>query len=333
MAFTPNKYLKTRSPMSFVYLRDQRHASRLFADDSFRLAPKFSHLFHVSFSINPSALKSIDLLQRHRNEINMLVKSITLPKFTISAETANQYNRKKVIQFQHKFENATIKFHDDNMGLINQVWQNYYSYYYADPTSAKNGTAYNRNATKNFDFVTTPFGLDNGSNIPFFNHITIYQMARHEFVSYKLHNPLIASWDHAGLEYNGQAKLHDNTMTIAFEAVSYGAGTVSPETVEGFGFEHYDVTPSPIEGIADSNNLSPSFVSQQNVTRNSAETLNNVVESVNTYQNTQEKTNQGTPGLLVTNPTQTVGGIQGITFPVKTTGSGNVTEAKKVNLG
>ena len=125
MAFTPNKYLKTHSPMSYVYLRDQRHASRLFADDSFRLAPKFSHLFHVSFSINPAALKSIDLVQRHRNEINMLVKSISLPKFPLTTETANQYNRKKVIQTQHKYENATIKFHDDNMGLINQLWQNY----------------------------------------------------------------------------------------------------------------------------------------------------------------------------------------------------------------
>jgi hypothetical protein len=261
----------------------------------------------------------------------MLVKTITLPKFTVATETVNQYNRKKVIQSQHKYENATIKFHDDNMGLINQLWQNYYSYYYADSTSAKNGTAYNRNATKNFDFITTPFGLDNGSNAPFFNSITIYQMARHEFVSYKLHNPLIASWDHAGLDY-GSTKVHDNTMSIAFEAVSYGAGTVSPETVEGFGFEHYDVTPSPLEGVVDANSLSPSFVSQQNVTRNSAETLSNIVESVNTYQNTQEKSNQGTPGLLSTNSTQTIGGVQGITFPVKTAQS-NATEAKKVNLG
>ena len=157
-------------------------------------------------------------------------------------------------------------------------------------------------------------------------------MARHEFVSYKLHNPLIASYDHALLEYNGQAKLHDNTMSIAFEAVSYGAGTVSPETVEGFGFEHYDITPSPLAGTADANNLSPSFVSQQNVTRNSAETLNNIVESVNTYQNTQEKSLQGTPGLLSTNSTQNIGGIQGITFPVKPA-EANVIQAKKVNLG
>jgi hypothetical protein len=331
MAFTPNKYLTAHSPMSFVHLRDQRHASRLFAEDSFRLAPKFDHLFHVSFSINPGALKSIDLVQRHRNEINMLVKSISLPKFTITAETANQYNRKKVIQTQHKYENATIKFHDDNMGLINQLWQNYYSYYYADSISAKNGTAYNRNATKSFDFVTTPFGLDNGSNVPFFNYITIYQMARHEFVSYKLHNPLIATWDHAGLDY-ASTKVHDNTMTISFEAVSYNAGIVSPETVEGFGLEHYDVTPSPLAGVVDANNLSPSFVSQQNVTANSAETLNNIVSSVNTYQNTQEKTNQGTPGLLTTTTTQSVGGVQGITFPVKNAET-SVTIARPVNLG
>jgi hypothetical protein len=121
-------------------------------------------------------------------------------------------------------------------------------------------------------------------------------------------------------------------MTIAFEAVSYGAGTVSPEAVEGFGFEHYDTTPSPLTGVADSNSLSPSFVSQQNVTANSAETLNNIVSSVNTYQNTQEKTNQGTPGLLTTTTTQSVGGVQGITFPVKNAET-SVTIARPVNLG
>ena len=106
MAFTPNKFLVADS---HILLRDARHASRMFASDQFRLAPKFDFQFHVAFNINPAALKTIDLAQRHRNEINMLVKKIGLPKFTMATEQVNQYNRKKQIQTQHKFEDVKIE--------------------------------------------------------------------------------------------------------------------------------------------------------------------------------------------------------------------------------
>jgi hypothetical protein len=330
MAFTPNKFLLEDS---HILLRDARHASRMFASDQFRLAPKFDFQFHVAFNINPAALKTIDLSQRHRNEINMLVKKIGLPKFTVATEQVNQYNRKKQIQTQHKFEDIAITFHDDNMSLINQLWQNYYSYYYADSTSAKAPGAYNRNATRNSDFITTSYGLDNGSTAPFFNYITVYQMARHEYVSYKLHNPIIKTFDHKEVGYASK-ELHEFTMGIAYEAVSYEMGTVSSENVEGFGIEHYDLTPSPLSGLAQVDNLSPSFVSQQNVTNNAPESLKNTATSINTYQNMQDKANVGTSGLLTTGTTQTISGLAGITFPQSpNVANSNTTIAKKINLG
>ena len=223
MAYTPSKFL-TADPN--VFLRDQQHAARMFVDDQFRLAPKFDHLFHVSFGINTRALKSIDLVQRHGSEINMLVKKIALPNFEVTVEAVNQYNRKKVIQTQPKTMESRITFHDDNMGLINQLWQNYYSYYYADSKSAKVPGAYNRNAIRSSTFIPTAYGLDNGSDAPFFNYIKIYHMARHEYVSYTLHNPLIKSFDHKEVSYNGPGALHENSMSILYEAVSYDSGTV-----------------------------------------------------------------------------------------------------------
>lgn len=329
MAFTPNSFLQSDG---LIFLRDQQHASKLFAADQFRLAPKFSHLFHVSFSINTSALKVVDLTQRHKNEINMLVKSSTLPKFTMQTEMVNQYNRKKNVQFQHKFEDISIKFHDDNMGLINQLWQNYYAYYYADSLSAKQSGAYNRNATKNANFITAPYGLDNGSTAPFFNYIKIYHMARHEYVCYQLHNPMIKSWSHSAVDYASK-DVHANEMSITYEAVSYSAGEVSTENVEGFGLEHYDVTPSPLSGSPNPVNLSPSFVAQQNVTNNVVESASNTVKAINSYQNTQELQPSGTAGLLTVQSTQTIGGLQGVTFP-QSTGIPNtgVTVAKKINI-
>ena len=77
-------------------LADFQHAARLFTDDDFRLAPKLKFQYHVSFSINPTAIKSLNFTYRHNTEINMLVKTADMPKFTINTETLNQYNRKKV---------------------------------------------------------------------------------------------------------------------------------------------------------------------------------------------------------------------------------------------
>ena len=330
MAFTPTKFLTADS---HVLLRDFQHASRMFVSDQFRLAPKFDFQFHVAFNINPAALKTIDLSQRHRNEINMLVKKIGLPKFTMATEQVNQYNRKKQVQTQHKFEDINITFHDDNMSLINQLWQNYYSYYYADSTSAKSPGAYNRNATRNSDFIKTAYGLDNGSTAPFFNYITIYQMARHEYVSYKLYNPIIKTFDHKELGYSSK-EVHEFTMGIAYEAVSYEMGTVSSDNVEGFGLEHYDLTPSPLQGALQVDSASPSFVAQQNVTNNAIESLSNTATSINSYQNMQSKPTSGITGLLATDQLQTVGGIQNTTFPQSLNiANSNTTVAKKINLG
>jgi hypothetical protein len=329
MAFTPTKFLRANS---HILLRDFQHASRTFVSDQFRLAPKFDFQFHVAFNINPSALKTIDLSQRHRNEISMLVKKIGLPKFTMATEQVNQYNRKKQIQTQHKLEDINITFHDDNMSLVNQLWQNYYSYYYADSLSAKTSGAYNRNATRNSDFIKTTYGLDNGSTAPFFNYIKIYQMARHEYVSYKLYNPIIKAFDHKEVGYASK-DVHEFTMGIAYEAVSYEMGTVSSENVEGFGLEHYDLTPSPLQGLPQVDNASPSFVSQQNVTNNAVESLNNTAISINSYQNTQTRNNLGVAGLLSADPIQTVSGIPDTTFPQsRSVANNNTTVANRIDI-
>lgn len=313
MALTPNQHLNT---VTSTTLRDQQHAARLYVDDKFRLLPKTKFLYHVSFNINSAALKNIALVQRHRNEINMLVKSVDLPNFNISYETLNQYNRKKNVMTGIKYNTINIKFHDDNMGLINQLWQNYYSYYFADSNVAGNAGAYNRTATRNASFITSPYGLDNGSILPFFNSITIYQLARHEYVSYKLHNPVLASWNHNGMDSSSQAS-HDNQAAIAYEAVSYSSGSIDENPPEGFGVEHYDQTPSPLQGGTGLTSSSPSFTNSSNVDKNSASFLNNLTATVNGYQNTSNSTvNSGLGKSILSNTAVTgTGGLGGVKFP------------------
>ena len=297
-------------------LRDSQTASRLFVNDAFRLAPKQKFLFHVAFNINSAACRDVTLIQRHGTEIDMLVKSADLPNFSIETETLNQYNRKTNIQYTHKYQPVTITFHDDNMGLINQLWQNYYTYYYADPNSAGKPGGFARNATKNYGSIFAPYGLNTGSQLPFFNYITIYHMARHEYVSYTLINPIIKSWNHNKVDYAGPGT-HDNTMQLAYEAVQYGNGITTDGTVEGFGTEHYDTTPSPLTGQP-TDNISPSF--SNNISQSTlASYLQNANQTVSSYQNTQPLSIAGQPGLLnnvASTAVQGVSGIQGISFPV-----------------
>ena len=327
MAFTPTNQLKS-DPNTF--LRTQQHASRLFVDDQFRLAPKTKYLFHVAFGINQSTLHNIDLVQRHRNEINMLVKSCDLPKFKITTETVNQYNRKKVVQTQHALDPISIVFHDDNMGVIHKLWKNYYSYYYADADSASTGKAYARNATKSSDYIKGRYGLDNGSMAPFFNYITIYQMARHEYVSYKLINPIITTWNASSALAYSSNDPNDFTMGIAYESVAFDSGVVSPDAVEGFANEHYDVTPSPLTSP-----VPPPMAGPFTTASNSMSDVATITTQINTYLNTQALPNHGTTGLLsnIYKPTvQTVSGLQGISFPTDTA-TINPTVATQLKIG
>jgi hypothetical protein len=318
MAFTPNQFLYSPSN---VTLKDYAHAARVFTDDQFRLAPKSKFLFHVAFNINQSALKNIDLVQRHRNEINVLVKACDLPQYKVTVDTLNQYNRKKNIQTTHKYESLNITFHDDNMGLINQLWQNYYSYYYADSTSALDPGAYKRNATRNSNFITQPYGLDNGSTAPFFNYITIYQMARHEYVSYTLLNPVISSFNHNKLDYAQGNTPHDFSMALSYEAVAYGSGTVTTGDPEGFGFEHYDQSPSSLQPGDGSRQESPSFIGGASL--NPQDVINTVTGQLNTYQNTKDNQNTGSSKLLSIAQTQNTG-LQNFQFPVAQTNNSTV---------
>jgi hypothetical protein len=330
MAFTPNRYLRQNTSTT---LRDPQHAARLFVDDQFRLAPKHKFLFHVAFNINPAALSDPSLVQRHRNEINMLVKSADLPNFTVQTETLNQYNRKKNVQTTMKYNAINITFHDDNMGLVNYLWQNYYSYYYADPLVANDPSAYNRTATKNGNYIKTPYGLDNGSTLPFFNYIVLYQMARHEYVSYTLYNPIITSWNHNKLDSSSMG-VHDNAATIAYEAVSYASGDVVAGDPEGFGFEHYDTGSSSLQGTPLAGSQSPSFVNNNDPV-NPVGILNTLAEQLNTYQNSQQKSSPATAGIInaaISSPSKGVSGLQGVAFPTTNQSNTDVTTATQVKL-
>lgn len=229
------------------WLRDYKHASNLFVSGDLRLAPKQKFLYHVVFNINSTALKSLSFKYKHQNEINMLVKSAELPKFTLQTETLNQYNRKKVVNVKLDYQPVTLRFHDDNFGVVGQLWYNYYHYYFGDTSAADIPGAYNRTAMKNQSFVKGKFGLDNGSSIPFFTSIDVYQLARKAWYKYKLINPYVTAWNHDTVDSSSNSP-GEQAMTIAYESVGYETGVIRNGNPQGFSQEHYDLTPSPYSG-------------------------------------------------------------------------------------
>jgi len=120
-------------------LGDFRHASKLFVDSNYRLAPKQKFLYHVVFNINPVVKARMPFIANNITALNMLVKSVDLPKYKINTDLAYQYNRKKQVHTKIEYEPITMILYDDNLGVSTNMWAGYYGYYFAD--SSHGGSA------------------------------------------------------------------------------------------------------------------------------------------------------------------------------------------------
>ena len=235
-------------------LGDFAHGARLYVDDAHRLSPKHKFLYHVSFNLNPVAVKIIPQLETR--EINMLVKSVDLPKYSISTTLKHQYNKKANLQTRLDYDPINIVFHDDNYGQVTAMWEAYYRYYYKDGNYASlNGSsdpvttsgAYQRSNTYQAEGNHYRYGLDNDSHSHFFESIQIYQLHRHRYTCFTLVNPIISEWGHDTME-NSSSDPVQNTMQIQYETVWYSrGGIVEGSAPKSFGpaSGHYDKMPSP----------------------------------------------------------------------------------------
>jgi len=240
-------------------MADFQHASRLYIDDYFRLAPKHKFLYHVVFEMEPDAVKIPQLSERHKNEVGMLVKNIDLPRYSIQMEGKHKYNRKKNIQTRLDYDPINVTFHDDNLGVTTLLWEAYYRYYFKDGnyttfdgTGNINGTVPAYASTPTDNTYQSPlrnrfrYGLDNDSSVPFFKNIQIFQLSRQQYTGFMLVNPKITNWAHDTMDQTDASGVAENSCTLVYESVLYSRGPVSQGSPRGFGQEHYDNKPSPI---------------------------------------------------------------------------------------
>lgn len=265
------------------YLKDFRHASKTFRSDGYNLAPKYKFLFYVRFNLNTAQLSQLAALFPPGTDTTLgyLVKAVDLPSYTFSTDMMNQYNRKRIVQTGIEYQPIQIRFHDDGSDLVRNMWYNYFSYYYKDPTfkygnpAVTNGTAgpqgftepsrgdynsrdtYARERTQNdWGYIGESYsdatGAAPGGGKPrFFNDITIYGMNQHRFSAYTLINPIITEWRHDTYDYSEGGGTMEHTMQVQYETVKYYSGRMSGQTpdsiVKGFADPAlYDVSKSPL---------------------------------------------------------------------------------------
>lgn len=247
-----------------TYQKDYTHASKLFRSDNMALMPRQKFLFHVFFTLrDPSQMDEI-IKNNDIGLIGALVKSITLPSFSLDTEEYVQYNRKRLVHNRIKYNPVTVTFHDDSNDVIRSLWAKYYQYHFADssyqydegipngPGGALAGRT-NYNGRDIYSEVrknqaagwgkTIRYGDEDGRKLPFFKDIKIFGLSQGRFASYTLINPVITSWTHDTYDYSQGAGVMQHTAEIQYEAVKYGTGEIG-DVVKGFGEEsRYDLQP------------------------------------------------------------------------------------------
>ena len=232
-----------------VAVRDYRHAARIFSDDNFRLSPKYGFLFYVEFDFNPLITA---ISNQAAQEIGMIVKSASLPKFSIDTKTHNAYNRKNIVQNKINYDQVNISFHDDQSDNVRQFWYDYYSYFYRDPdyADATYSAPHKYQSRPSFDWGYSPrpaVGRSLSTDVQPYQYIQairIYSLYQQQFSEYELINPTITSFKH-GDHSNGDTSMLEHQMSVAFETVKYKAGYVTRNTAGGFIDLHYDNVESP----------------------------------------------------------------------------------------
>jgi hypothetical protein len=220
------------------FVRDYRHAARIFGSNDFIRAPKSKYLFYVVITTNPAAIAdNFGSPPNFKSELSYLVKNVELPKFEIEVQEHNQYNRKVLAQRQIKYNPVTIKFHDDNDSTLRDFWQTYYNYYfmdgrYTDSDFKKDDKYQSRTAG-----TSNRWGIDTNAKAPYLTKIDIYSFYHGKGDKITLESPMITSFNHDSHDYSENIGVMEATMSVRYTGVRYEQqqGVDAANGIPGFG--------------------------------------------------------------------------------------------------
>lgn len=242
MANKLNRYLNQDPLGPKGILANYQHATDVFVENYYRLAPRFKFLFYAFFDIDNTVKEAEPLLSvRANEEIGLLVKTTDLPSFNYDTVTKNKYNRKKIVYKQINYDPINLTFHDDNAGIMNALWAAYNEYFSNDRKHYNPEAWLIGNTWKD-----VRYGMDVDTPVRFFKRISLYTLSRQKWNGYTLWGPRIKSWKHGNVDYSEGNGIIENSMVVEYESVSYESGDVSEGNPDGFAGIHYDQEFSPL---------------------------------------------------------------------------------------
>jgi len=230
--------------MTQTFLRDPRFASKVYKmkDTNLTRLPRAKFLFFVRFQRGGGQLPGQFSVSESLNDINtgisFLAKVAERPKIRFNTETLNQYNKKRVIQTQVKYEPVRIQFYDtaDDRVILNFI--NYFRWYYGDP-KAKNTYPWAQDSVESKfspldagqdiniwpGFNPTVTGSASGQSFSeligqgrFFTYIDVITFGGNTLTGYRLVNPIITSFDPDEMDATSNEPA-TVAMTFDYEAV------------------------------------------------------------------------------------------------------------------
>jgi hypothetical protein len=263
-----------------VVQRSYAHATKLYLStvgDKYAHIPKLGFMYCVHFNINSSVIDTSSAWAH--KYLALLVSEVQLPKFKITTETVNQYNRKTNVQTKLSYEPISFTFHDDVSNDTTGFWVNYYKYFYQDSRYSLSKLRAGFSDTK-YSSIDNPYGLNpsgDRSRPYFLDSIDIFLLNSGVYTKVTIINPVITSWEHDSVSQKESTKTMTNKMSVVYEDVIYSQGSIqSPSQGDEYVtlFQDpavYDDSPDPLTGtqippdqevfnaMTFSNDLDPAF--------------------------------------------------------------------------
>lgn len=160
------------------------------------------------------------------NSIGFYATHCDRPKIKFRTRTLNQYNKKRVVQTGHDFLPISITFNDTADATAENMFKEYYSFYYGDvKNSSTSGWIYDQEAAQfntgagGWGFRTPSVINSNMAN--FFDSMQIYIFYNGYFDRYDIVNPKISEYMPDDLDYSNSAGLQTTRMTLEYEGIVY----------------------------------------------------------------------------------------------------------------
>lgn len=232
--------------------------------------PKPKTLYYVYFDMNTDFFETlsehdtfIKTLYNNRNgldnlkkltfEITKLVKEYNKPNITMETSTINEYNRKRIIYKNIKYNDVKIKFYDVRDNVVQRVFLSYLRGINSDLSFNQ----YDDRSTKWMKEISTntyqeniDYGLTINSNKKLFNNISFCEYFQDTLTVYTIKNPKITNISF-GESKMGDFTSNDIEVTFQYESITndlYANVTLNTDSDKKIDFKVNDTIGIPFGG-------------------------------------------------------------------------------------